>query len=69
MGIVGELFESDWIDISTSFVVRKVEFDKVGLLEWFSVGRIGIVVEQPSYYVFVVEDLSLGSTDWRGEGL
>lgn len=58
MSIVCELLESDRVDITTGFVLYEGELDQVRLFQRLAIGRICVMVEQPTYNVLVIKDLT-----------
>ena len=69
MCIVCEDFVRDRINVLVRIVLRKIEFDQIGLLEGFAIDRVGIVLDEPSYNVLVVEYESFCCAYWSGERL
>ena len=69
MCVVSEDLVCDWINIFPRIILRKHQLDQVRLLEWLSIDRVCVVLYEPSYYVLVIEDKTIGRADWGVERL
>lgn len=69
MCVVSEDLVCDWIYIFPGIILRKHQLDQVRLLERLSIDRVCVVLYEPSYYVLVIEDKTIGRADWGVERL